>query len=86
MDYRGKKSNQLTVTGGSLPAKFCDQTIEELIQYRRKGIPLMPHQIVYMRQNGFEIGQEAMLGRKAKNSDIIDQTPINKSIYESADY
>lgn len=57
---------------------FCNETIDELLQYRRNDIPLMPHQIVYLRENGFSIGKEAMLGRKAKNMDIIDQTPIKR--------
>lgn len=77
MDYRGKKSGQLVATeGGGIPAQFCEQTIDQLLEYRRKYIPLMPHQIVYLRQNGFKIGEEAMLGRKARNSHIIAQTMI----------
>lgn len=61
-------------TGKSI--SFCDQTIDELVQYRRNSVPLMPHQIVYLRKNGFDIGQEAMRGRIAKNMEMIELTPI----------
>ncbi len=35
-----------------LTAADCEESVETLLAYRRKGIPLMPHQKEYLMQHG----------------------------------
>ena len=41
----------------------CSESVDKLLQYKRKGIPLMPHQIEYLQSQGVQVNDEAMLGR-----------------------
>ncbi len=45
MRYKPKKTRTLT-------AEDCEQSVETLLEYRRKGIPLMPHQKEFLQSRG----------------------------------